>query len=220
MSGSGMFHAGGALGLNSYPAVNSFTAISAEAGIASRANNQAYSATAACMNIYNQSRDNEGGRRVIIPRKLELIAQDGNDNGTDIRLHFYRDNSNRRTGGGTLLTNVPLAGSENDDFVQIAAQAQIYVGDLTLAAAGSLERVLWRTVAKNELLVENDKITVLWGADGDNSVIAASELTVITVPPMWIGPGKNLSIHDIGTAQTVDPQWQYNFWYEEIETPA
>jgi len=216
----GMFHADGALGLGSYPAVNSYTAISAEAGIASRANNQSYSATAACMNIFNQSSDDEGGRRVIIPRKLELIAQDGNDNGTDIRLHFYRDNIDRWSSGGTELTPYPLAGSENDDFVQIAAKAKIYVGDLTLATAGSLERCLWRTIAKNEILVENDKITVLWGASGENSVVAASEFTVVTVPPMWIGPGKNLSIRDVGAAQTVDPQWQYNFWWEEIETSA
>ncbi len=215
----GMFHADGPLGLNSYPALNSYTAISAEAGIASRANNQAYSATAACMNIYNQSRDNQGGRRVIIPRKLELIAQDGNDNGTDIRIHFYRDDINRRTGGGTELSPIPLASSENDDFVQIAAKAKIWVGDLTLAAAGSTERVLWRTIVKNEIQVENDKIVIVWGADGDNSVVAASEVTITNIPPMWIGPGKNLSIHDVGAAQTVDPQWQYNFWWEEIETP-
>ena len=217
----GMYHGDGPLGLNSYPAVNSFSAISAEAGVASKANPTAYSANAGLVNIYNQSRDAAGGRRVIIPRKLELIAHAVNTASTDFRLHFYRDDENRWASGGTELTGYPLAGSENDDFVQIAPAAQIKVGLLTLGNAGDDESVLWRAIVRNEIMALNDKLVIIWGGNGDTSVVASSEVTITNVPAMWLGPGQNLSIHELSAGpQSDDPLFQYNFWYEEVETPT
>lgn len=216
----GMFHGDGPLGLGSYPAVNSFSAISAEAGLASTDAPTAFDANVGLVNIYNQSRDAEGGRRVIIPRRLELIAKAVNTGSSDFRLHFFRDNADRWTSGGTSLTGYPLAGSENDDFVQIEPKARVDVGALVLANAGSTERVVWRTILRNEIMAVNDKLVVVWGADDGGSVVASSEVTVTTVPAMWIGPGKNLSIHEVAASQSADPKFQFNFWWEEVETPA
>ncbi len=218
---SGVFHADGPDGLGSYPAVNSFTAISAEAGLDSKDAPTTYSATAALFNIWNQSRDSEGGKRVIIPRKLELtVRQTTNTGATDFRLHFYRDPASRWTNGGTALTPYPLSGNEDGDFEHIGSVAQIYAGELTLGSASALERVLWRTFVKNEIMLKNDKITVVWGGSGESSVVAVPEASVVHVPPMWIGPGNNLSIHELATgAQSADPKFQFNFWWEEVDTP-
>ena len=216
----GAFHADQDGGLNTYPAVNTFTAISAEAGLDGTANNQAYGATEAMFNIYNGSRSSERGRRVIIPRKLELTARQANTNGTDFRFHFYRDTANRWSANGTQLTPYPSSGSEDGDFTHIGSDAVIHAGDLDLSAAGSLERVLWRSWALNVVFVAGDKVTIVWGGDGEIPVAPDPEFFVVHVPSMWIGPGYNLSIHDVATAQTDDPKFMYNFWYEEIDTPT
>ncbi len=219
---SGVFHFDGSGGPASYPALNSFTAVSAEAGVDSKDAPTSYSATAALVNIWNQSRSAEGGKRYIIPRKLELNSrQTTNTGATDFRLHFYRDPAGRWSSGGTLLTAYPLTGSEDADFTHIAADAQVYVGELTLSAASSLERVLWRTFVSNVIFLQGDKITIVWGGGGEIPVAPDPEFGVIHVPPMWLGPGNNLSIHELATGpQSADPKFQFNFWWEEVDLPA
>ncbi len=218
---SGVFHADGSGGLGAYPAVNSFTAISVEAGLDSADAITTYSATAALFNIWNQSRSSEDGTRVIKPRKLELTVRATTNTGaTDFRLHFYRDPASRWASGGTQLTPYPLSGSEDADFTHIGSEAQIYAGELTLGNASALERVLWRTWVANVILLKGDKITIIWGGDAEVPVAPDPEFFVVHVPPMWIGPGNNLSIHALATGpQSADPKFQFNFWWEEEDTP-
>ena len=65
---SGAFHVDGAGGFNTSPSINSFTAISAEAGLASKDAPTSYSATAALVNIFNQSRSGTGGKSMTQSR--------------------------------------------------------------------------------------------------------------------------------------------------------
>ncbi len=217
----GVFHADGSRGLDSHPAINSFSAISAEAGIASADAITTYDANAALFNVYNQSRSGEGGSRVIIPRKLELTVRAATNTGaTNFRFHFYRDTKSRRSSGGTALTPYPLSGSEDADFGHIGSDAQIYAGELVLANAGALERPLWRSWAANIILLKGDKFTIVWGGGGEAPVGADPEFFVVHVPSMWIGPNQNLSIHALAAGpQSADPLFQFNFWYEEVDTP-
>ncbi|KKK60930.1 hypothetical protein LCGC14_3019440 [marine sediment metagenome] len=209
-------------GLASYPAVNSFSAISVEGGIDSKDAVTTYSAILGLFNVYNQSLSSEGGRRVIIPRKLELnVRQTTNTGATDFRLHFYRDNKNRWASAGTQLTPYALSNSDRSGFEHIGSDAQIYAGALTLASAGTLERVLWQTYAANVILLKGDKITVIWGSDTEIPVAPDPEFFIVHVPPMPIGPGQNLSIHELAAGpQSADPKFQFNFWFDEVDTPA
>ena len=215
---SGAFHVDGAGGFNTSPSVNSFTAISAEAGLASKDAPTSYSATAALVNIFNQSRSGTGGKRVIIPRKLELRVNSVNTSATDFRLHFFRDDIDRWSSGGTELTGYPLSGGEDADFKHASVQARVDVGELTLASAGTLERVIWRTYAADTILAAQEMITIVWGATGEIPHAADHDFLVVHVPPMWIGPGYNLSIHEVAAAQAADPKFQFNLWWEEHDT--
>ena len=214
----GFIHADSSRGLHSYPAVNSFSAISAEAGIASKDAPTAYDENAALVNIYNKGLAARGGTRVIVPRKLEMIVRAANTTASDFRFHFFRDNIDRWASGGTQLTPYQLSDSDDPDFVHQDTEATIYVGELVTANAGSTERVLWRTNATNVIFTTGDKVTIIWGGDIEIPVAPDPEFFMVHVPPMWIGPGKNLSIHEVATAQAADPKFQFNFWYDEVET--
>ena len=215
----GFIHADSSRGLHSYPAINSFSAISAEAGIASKDAPTAYDENAALVNIYNQSLHAEGGSRVIIPRKLEMIARAINTSGADFRFHFYRDKIDRWVSGGTQLSPFQLSDSDDPDFVHPATDAAIRVGELVTANAGAKEKVLWRTNATNVIFATGDKVTIIWGSDAEIPVAPDPEFFIVHAPPMWIGPGKNLSIHELAAGpQSADPKFQFNFWYDEVDT--
>lgn len=207
----------GGQGMNSYPARQTYTACSAEAGIASKDAPTAFSATAACVNIFNTA-SAAADNRVIVPRKLELLVRAANSNATDFRLHFFIDKGRRWASVGTLLVNFPMSGSEDSRHAHEAGKAEVYVGELTLSAATASERVIWRSWVQNEIFVAQDKITVVFGSDTEELQAADPEMTVAHVPPMFIGPGYNLSIHEVSAAMTADPKFCYQLWWDEIET--
>lgn len=207
----------GGQGMNSYPARQSYTACSAEAGIASKDAPTTFSATAACVNIYNTA-SAAADNRVIVPRKLELLVRAANTLATDFRLHFFMDKGRRWASAGTLLTANSISGSEDSRHAHAAAKAEVYIGELTLSAATADERPIWRSWIQNEIFIVEDKITVVFGSDTEDLQAPDPEMTVAHVPPMFIGPNYNLSIHEVAAAQSADPKFCYQLWFDEIET--
>ncbi len=219
---SGMFH-GGAGDLNAYPARGTFAAISAEAGIASKAIPTTYAATSALMTIYNTSLSSDGNdnNRVLKPRLLTLTANTVNTGATDLRLHFYMDNKDRRSSGGTELTAQSTSFSDSSGYADVTPKAEIFFGDITAHAAGSDEKVLWRSYVKDEIFAIGESVTIVFGANGPGQIDTAGLADMVrVVPPMVIGPGQTLIIHEvISGAQSVDADFQVNFWYEEGNFP-
>ncbi len=217
-SNSGMFHQLGG-DMNSSYVRNTFTAISAEAGLDSKDVPTAFSATAALFNIFNQSVSAGGGDNnvVIVPRMLNLISHQVNTNATDFRLHFYRDTSDRYSTGGTELTPVVTSFDDSSGYANYTVSAEIFAGELTLESAGSDVEVLWRAFCKDEIFAVNEGFTIVWGALPSGSIDAAALTSnIICVPPMPIGRGQNLSIHEVvAGAQSADAKLQFQFWFEE-----
>ena len=214
-SQSGMFHVSGG-DMNSGYIRNTFSAISAEAGLASTDSPTSYSATVGLMNIFNQAASAGDYNVIIHPRMLNLVAKSANTSATDFRLHFYRDTADRYSSGGTELTPAVTSFDDSASYANHTAKARINAGLLALGAAGSDEEALWRAMCKDEVFAAGEGLTILWGGPLGGSIdSAAFNNNVIVVPPMPIGRGQNLSIHEVAASQAADPKFQFQFWFEE-----
>ncbi len=208
-------------GLSTFPANRTYSAISVAAGIASKDAAVAYDENEAIINIWNQSRVAVPSRNVvIIPRRIELTFMAENTTASDFFIDFYRDTISRWSSGGTQLSPWNTANDEASDFASPVSVAQVYVGELALANAGSDEKVLWRAQAKYAEGNVEEKIHIIFGNDGvphDEPAQGATVDSVIYAPAIWLGRNQNLSIHGYGTSQAADPKFQYQIWYEEYD---
>ena len=207
---------------NTFPARNTFVALSAEAGLASLDAATAYAATAACFNIFNQSTMSSKPNVLIKPRLLRLTAKAVNTGGTDFRLHFFVDKIDRWSSGGTELTPVAAMGTmgaATTVLVRRTSQAKIYAGELTLAAASDA-KCIGRVLVKNEIFAANEQIEIWFGAPLAAGIDTAGLFrTATVVVPVILGQGDNLSIHEVAASQTADPKFQYELWYDEEGHP-
>ncbi len=188
-------------------------------GIASLASSSSRSATAALMNIYNAAATDGTEPYVIRPVWLKLTAGTANTNATDATLDFYMDSANRWSTGGTAITEVALIDSAEPDFADPTSKITIHFGLLTLAAATDETLISSKRIATG-VMVLDDVYEIYWAGGGggggrDGTVLRGPGS--FEVPPMWIRPGANLSIHQYGTAQDTDPEFEFEFFY--IESP-
>lgn len=180
----------------------------------------AFSATKGMMNIFNAAATDGTEPYVIIPVWLKLFGGAANSNGVQFNLAFHLDNGGTRySSGGSAITEVELIQSAEADFVAPTSKATIHFGVLTLAAATDSNLVANLMIAK-ATLVADDHIEIYWG---DSPGGGGRDGTVhrgpgpFTVPPMWIRPGANLSIHDWVPSQTVSADFEFEFFF--IEKP-
>jgi hypothetical protein len=188
-------------------------------GIASLDAATSRSATVGLMNIFNGAATDGTEPYWIIPVWLKLSATAINTTASDGSIDFYLDSANRYSSGGSAITEVPLLDDASADYTEPTSKATIHFGDLTLAAATDENLVCHRNVA-TAILAVDDEINLYFG-DGpegggrDGTLVRGPGPFV--VPPMWIGPGANLSIHWYGTAQAADPGFEFELLY--IEKP-
>ena len=188
-------------------------------GIASLAGSTSRSATVAMMNIFNGANTDGTESYVIRPVWLKLTAGTANSSATDATLDFYMDSANRWASGGSAITEVALIDSAEPDFEDPTSKAIIHFGLLTLAAATDETLVASKRIA-TAVMALDDVFEVYWAGGGggggrDGTVMRGPGS--FEVPPIWIRPGANLSIHQYGTAQAADPEFEFEFFY--IESP-
>ena len=214
---SGMAHVPGG-GMNEEYARNTFVTNSLAAGVASLDADDTYTATIGLLNIFNTgvpSGAENFKNLLILPRKIQLTAKAANDNATDMYLHFYLDQKDRySTGGTTLVPNATNSASTNG-FARKTAGARVEFGELTLAAASSSDEVLiWQARVAVGVMAIDDQITINF-AMGDEHYTTGEESSGIVLPPVFIGQGANLSVHLVATSQTADPKFMLAMWHEE-----
>jgi len=185
-------------------------------GIASLAAATAFSATAGLMNIFNSATLQQGN--VIRPVLLRLMCTTANTSAANYRLAMYLDSANRWSSGGSAITEVPVVdeGASGTSFVEPTSKATIYFGLLVLAAATDANLITHVNVAE-DVMVANDVINIWFGCGPSGGLGGAMEQVDVVVPPVWIKPGANLSIHEFAASQSDDPEFEFEFWY--IETP-
>lgn len=184
-------------------------------GIVMEAASTSRSATAAFMNVYNAATTAQGN--YIIPVRLRLVATQANSSASDWRIDVYTDSANRWSSGGSAITEVPLEDSTVTDFTEASSKATIHFGNLTLSAATDENLVGTQTVMKT--IFAADDVVDIWFGDAPGSVGPQStthlEVVSAVFPPVWIGPGANLSFHGYGASQTDDPAFEFEFLYLE-----
>lgn len=189
-------------------------------GIASTAAATSRSPTVGLLNVFNGA-DTATGTNIIIPVYLRLMATTANSNATNFRLAFYTDSANRYSSGGSAITEVECVDSGQSDYTAPTSDATIHFGVLTLAAATDEQLIAHPMVAKT-ILAASDVIEVYFGIGPSVETSTASEAhlerTQVVIPPVWLLPGANLSVHEFGASQTVDAEFEFEFCYIDYDT--
>lgn len=156
-----------------------------------------FSATEALLLMRNTSSDAVTGK-CIIPLAIRLTIVGTNTAGTNVHFGIILDNANRYSSGGTLLTASNVRSDNND-----AAVAQVYVGNVTAAAAVSPRQIgRWNPkTAAAPAMALGDEFVFAFGsfdtgpgsASGVTTGTAASKVCM-AVPPVVIAPGSNHSM--------------------------
>lgn len=184
-------------------------------GIDSDADATSRSATAGLMNIYNAKSTSAGQGNVIMPVYLLLRATQANSSATDFRIDGYLDNTDRHSSGGSSITPVPLVHSGEDSWSAPTTNANIDFGELTLSAAND-EKLAFSEVVMGTIFAANDVVLLSFG-DGPFGALDGTHLegNALLVPPVWIRPGGNLSLHGYGDSQSDDPAFEFALLYVE-----
>lgn len=181
-------------------------------GIASKAANSSFSATAGILSIYNGATTSQGS--VIIPRRLTLKANAANTNATDYQLIGRLDSINRYSSGGSALTPVNAYKTSDSGYTDKATRATIYFGDLTLAAESDADQH-WALQISEAVLADEEILEVLFTLP-EEGVIRSVLNNQIVVGAPCIGPGCTFTIHDVAAASdTADAEFEVHLEYFE-----
>lgn len=150
----------------------------------------------------------------IYPVFLQLHNTVVSVGGARVQLTVCTDRGNRRSSGGTaLLVNNTNSGS------QAASQAQAYIGAVTAAAATANRRILGNHVFRGTIDVIEDIFELSFGGLGGGTMTGSRAATVTestrTAPPICLGPGDTLLIHQWAASQSTGPTMQAIFGFVE-----
>ena len=189
-------------------------------GITLTANTTAYSAVLGMMNIYNSATPNSVSPQVewIVPIALQLRATQANTSGTSYHLTGYLDVGTRYSSGGSAITPVTTALSGVTGYTARTSKATIHFGALTIAAATASEKKVFDLQVSDVVFAADDTVWVVFG--GENVADGAGNAYLVPAPPVWIGPGANLSIHEWSPSASDDAAWTFNFYYAEFPSSS
>jgi hypothetical protein len=147
---------------------------------------------------------------------LRLQATAAGTNGTNFGVVMKTDiGPSRYTSGGSAITPVcPNANSSN------TSNATVKFGAITAASATSSARLVWNGLLRSVIKVIGDTYTFSFGDSDSKAPGMISEGTaqyhpVIKCPPVILGPGQQLLVHDYAASQTVGASWEFNLgWWE------
>ena len=189
-------------------------------GIASKDAPTAFSALAGLINIYNAADPNgvDTTRYVeVIPICIFLRATAANTSGTSFNLVGYLDDINRYSSGGTALVETSLYMTSRSGWTQRTAKAAVHFGELTLAAAGTNVKKVFNQQVADVIFAADDVLAIWFGAGTMEQ--GASHYNAI-LPPVRLGPGANLSIHELSPSASADPGFEVDIWWAEQGHPA
>src|SRR3990167_3893966 len=174
-----------------------------------------FSSSAAMMTIFNSGTVSSGNNQIIVPVYLKLTAKTANTTASDFRIVGVLDKIDRYSSGGTALTSVSTAIDTRSGYTARTPKATIYFGELTLAATSAAKRIFTAQMSE-AVLVKRESMEIWFGG----APAGASGITnVRSVPPIWIGRGCTLSLHELANAQTADAEFEVEFCYMEVGHP-
>lgn len=155
-----------------------------------------------------------GGQNRIYPQYLRLHDTVVSVGGSRVQFTVAIDQGNRYSSGGTALTK----NNVNMDSV-ITTGATINVGAVIASAASASRRVIDHVVYRGTIDVVEDVYELVFGsADGSGasgSRVATVQDMAKLLPPVVIGPGQSLLVHQWAASQSTGPTFQVSFGYIE-----
>ncbi len=166
-------------------------------GIVGHAAAQTFDETKPYLLVYN------GTSLTLIPKLLQLYCTVVGTTGTRVQFTVTRDVGAMYTSGGTAAS----IQSTNTEGGPSASGVSITQGAVVSSAASAARAIIGNFAFRGTIEVAEDFYQLVWaapdGVSGSSSRVATVAECSRTVPPMAIGPGKNMKIIQWRAAQTV-----------------
>ncbi len=146
---------------------------------------------------------------------LTLTCAAAGTNGTNFSVAITTDSVARRSSGGTAIT--PVNNSQSAGLATVTDA--VYFGAVVTAAA-TTGKLIWHRLLRTVIKVIGDQYTLDFGSSGNHPTGMIMEGTaqahvVCKVPPIVLGPGESLMVHEYAASQTVAAQYQFAAgWWE------
>lgn len=155
-----------------------------------------------------------GGQNRIYPQYLRLHDTVVSTAATRVQFTIAVDQGNRYSSAGTALS----PSNVNMDSV-VASAASIYVGAVVATAASASRRKVDHIVFRGSIDVVEDVYEIVF-AGGDGTGQGGSRAATVQdmarmAPPVVVGPGQSLLIHQWAGSQSTGPTFQVSFGYVE-----
>lgn len=156
-----------------------------------------------------------GGSNRIYPQMLQLTETVAGIGGTGVRFVVAVDQGNRYASAGTAAT----VSNTNMDSV-VASGASVYQGAVVAAAASASRRNLGTYHFRATTIdIIGDHYTLVFGAPSSNGGASSQVATLMDssriLPPVVVGPGQSLLIHQWRASQSTGPTFEMVFSYIE-----
>jgi hypothetical protein len=154
-----------------------------------------------------------GSSKMLWPSFLRLHDTVVSVGGTRMQFTVVRDVGNLYSSGGTAMT----VNSTNSEAATAAYSGVVITqGAVVCSAATSNAASMGNYCLRGTIDVVEDTYTFVWGAP-DGQVSASRVATVMDIaqplPPMGIGPGKCLKIHQWQASQSTGPTFEAVFGF-------
>ncbi len=146
---------------------------------------------------------------------LHLTCAAAGTNGTNFSLAMTTDSVARRSSGGTSITPV-----ENSQSAALATVSDACYFGAVVTAAATTGKLVWHGLLRTVIKVIGDQYTLDFGGAsnmvGGNILEGTAQAHVARkVPPVVLGPGESLMVHEYAASQTVAAQYQFSCgWWE------
>lgn len=176
-----------------------FCAMSQTPGTAynlSGATQNAFLATQALWTLKNTAATATGTR--IYPQLAKIVFATGGTAGTRVEMAVALDDVTRYSSGGTAVSikNVSM-----DTTTAPLTVATVNAGDITAAAAGANVRYVARSTLSTAIPAAGETFSINFGFPSESSVVLRSA----SFPPVVIGPGQSMVIHEWSPSQSATP---------------
>lgn len=154
------------------------------------------------------------GPYTLIPKLLQLYCTVVGTGGTRVQLTVTRDVGNLFSSGGTAAS----VQSTNSEGGPSASGVSITQGAVVALAATSARVIIGNFQLRGTIEVVEDFYQLVWGApdgvSGSSSRVATVAEVSRNVPPMAIGPGKCMKIHQWRASQSVGTTFEMVFGFK------
>lgn len=150
--------------------------------------------------------------KTLYPQFLHLHETVASVGGARVQFTICTDVGNRRSSAGTAMTVSSVNTSVTNDGTTVA-----FIGAVIASAATSARRIMANVVFRGTIDIIEDDYQIVWGApDGvgnsSSRVATVAEVSRV-VPPMAIGPGCSLLLHQWAASQSTGPTHEAYFSY-------